>query len=126
MPKVPTRIFRWPVTVQASRIRGSNIELAVVNGTLTPEEGLKQLQKSLELWPNNIDAMLQRAVLLTQLSARPKPEEKSFTFLISIQVTNKPNDFSGNVQAFHLHPEKSLSLVVVWRENQPTNLLSSA
>jgi tetratricopeptide (TPR) repeat protein len=76
-----TRIFRWPVTVQASRIRGSNIELAVVNGTLTPEEGLKQLQKSLELWPNNIDAMLQRAVLLTQLNRTTEARREIFHIL---------------------------------------------
>lgn len=58
------RLFQWPKAVQASRLRGANIEAAVRTGELTSDEGIKELTRALQLWPANIDAMLQFAVLL--------------------------------------------------------------
>lgn len=58
------RLFQWPKTVQASRLRGANIEAAVRTGQLTTDQGIKELTTALQLWPYNIDAMLQFAVLL--------------------------------------------------------------
>jgi len=58
------RLFRWPKGVQASRLRGANIEAVVRTGELTSDEGIKELTRALQIWPNNLDAMLQFAVLL--------------------------------------------------------------
>lgn len=58
------RLFQWPKAVQASRLRGANIEAAVRTGELTSDAGIKELTTALQLWPYNIDAMLQFAVLL--------------------------------------------------------------
>ncbi|MBX9653306.1 tetratricopeptide repeat protein [bacterium] len=58
------RLFQWPKAVQASRLRGANIEAAVRTGQLTSDQGIKELTTALQLWPYNIDAMLQFAVLL--------------------------------------------------------------
>ncbi|MBY0589663.1 tetratricopeptide repeat protein [bacterium] len=58
------RLFHWPATVQASRLRASNVELSVRQGKLTPEEGIKHLRKALDLWPRNTDALFQLAILL--------------------------------------------------------------
>lgn len=68
------RLFHWPATVQASRLRAAGIDALVRQSKLTPQEGINQLRKALALWPRNIDAMFQLALLLgrTQKTAEAK------------------------------------------------------
>lgn len=60
------KVFEWPASVQASRLRAANVDAAVHSKILTPEEGLEELRIALKMWHNNTDAMVQMALILTR------------------------------------------------------------
>ncbi|MBX9656889.1 hypothetical protein K2Y11_24995, partial [bacterium] len=80
--------FDWPVSVQASRLRAANVDAAVRVKLLTPQEGLDELQTALKMWHNNIDAMIQMALILSR--EQKNSEAKTMLYrVLEIDPTNE-------------------------------------
>jgi tetratricopeptide (TPR) repeat protein len=87
------RIFDWPVSVQASRLRAANVEAAVSMKLLTPKEGLDELQTALKMWHNNIDAMIQMALILS----REQKNSEAKTMLYRVLEIDPKNESANKL-----------------------------
>lgn len=79
------------MSVQASRLRAANVDTAVQMKLLTPQDGLDELQTALKMWHNNIDAMIQTALIL----AREQKPSAAKTMLYRVLEID-PKDDSAN------------------------------
>jgi tetratricopeptide (TPR) repeat protein len=81
------RLYEWPPTVQASRMLAAHSKDLVENRTIPLDKGLQDIERSLELWPNNTDAMLKKAILLGQ-SGKVSQAKKILGDIIALDPKN--------------------------------------
>lgn len=60
-------LFQWPVGVTGSRILADVSGLLLQKKKMTAEEADKALRQALEVWPNNLDALYNRGIVLLRL-----------------------------------------------------------